>query len=228
VLVGPACPEAGAELAERTLAEMNIQPWRSDAIMGIELVFQPPPGADTHPFWTTCLEWSRTHYEHPLSAVIHRDQKHPHMHLIALAVSGGRLNGNGLSSGPNRFTLQRRAFMENMRDLLGLRPDRKCKTLADLAVSTGRGPKTRAEAVRRDAATLLASEATWARRATGMGVAGHGGPLSTTRNPHAHAEGPTPLLHSVSRLGVASALMAQIAIPQWANVLRPCPPPLNR
>lgn len=213
VLHGPACPDTAAELAINVLSELGIKPPRRDSIMAVELVFQPPDRADTPAFWSVCLAWSGIRYRHIVSAVVHRDQSRPHMHLIALAVADGRLAGNDLTSGPNRFVLQRRAFMAHVRDTLGLRPDRPVKTLADLVVSTGKGPKTRAAAARRDSELMRSTGAAWIRCTVGMGVDGHGGRAPETVNPHAHPKTPTPLLRSFSSL--ESVFVTWPSMPQF-------------
>ena len=162
VLRGPSSLAVALEVAQSILAEFDLTPRRADTIMGIELVFQPPDGADSPAFWTECLRWADARYQHVISAVVHRDQKRPHMHLLALAVADGRWAGHALTSGDMRTSLQGRDFTRDMREVLGIRRDRpakvtKVKTLARLAVSTGRGPKTRAAAERRDAALLRLS-----------------------------------------------------------------------
>lgn len=193
---GAACPLVAAEVARSVFDELNIVPARRDAIMGIEAVFQPPEGADTPEFWRECLSWVDGRYEHVLSAVIHRDQVRPHMHVLMLPIEGGKLAGNALTSGAGRFALQKRDFLAHMRDRLGLRPGRPVKTLAALAVTAGKGAKTHAAAARRDAKLLREVGAEWKREPMGMGVDGHGGSSLGAGNPHAQEKGQPPLLRS--------------------------------
>ncbi len=227
VLVGHACPVAAADLASGILDELGIKPPRCDSIMGIELVFQPPTGADLAAFWSACLAWSEGRYQHIVSAVVHLDQARPHMHLLALAVADGRLDGTHLTAGSNRFTLQRRDFLAHMRNVMGLRPDRKVKTLADLAVSTGKGAKTRTAAARRDAELTRKTGTDWKRADVGMVVDGHGGSASEMGNHHAQAKTPTTLLRSFSRLSALSWKWAQVAEfqRQPSAPMPPCPKP---
>ena len=227
VLHGAACPVAAASQAADTLASLGIEPRRADAIVGLELVFQPPDGADAPAFWVACLAWVSLGYEHVISAVVHRDQLRPHMHVLVLAVRGGRLDGNAMTSGQCRFAIQRRAFMAYMRSELGLRPDRKVKTLAELAVSTGRGPKTRAQAERSDRALLQRATTGPASARLGMGVDGHGGWHRQDTDPHAQPETPTPLLRGLSRLESVFALWRLVASQPCASPapMTPCPRP---
>ena len=175
VLRGSGRADVAADIARNVLDEHGIRPRRSDAIMAIELVMQPPVGADNPAFWTECLAWADSRYEYIVSATVHRDQARPHMHILVLAVADGRFAGNTMTAGVNRFVNQRRNFMSHMRETLGLRPDRKVKTLSDLAVSAGRGPKTKAQADRRDAALVRRHVPDGRRVDVGMGVDGHGG-----------------------------------------------------
>jgi hypothetical protein len=198
VLRGPACPLVAAELARSVLEELGATPARRDAIMGVEVVIQAPEGSDTPAFWSECLCWVESRYQHIVSVVVHRDQRQPHAHVIALAVADGRLAGNTLTSGAGRFTLQKREFLAHMRDRLGLRPDRPVKTLAALALTTGKGAKTHAAAARRDAKLNREAGADWKRETVGMGVDGHGGSSLETGNPHAHEKRQPPLLRSSS------------------------------
>ncbi len=235
VLIGPACPNAGAELVAGTLAKLGAKPPRRDTIIGIELVFQPPPDSDEAAFWRACLDWSSKRYERIVSAVVHRDQRHPHLHLLALALTGSRFAGNDMTSGPNRFVLQRRAFFAYVREALGLRPDRKTKTMTELALSTGKGAKTAAAAARSDTALIRRAAAKWAPGSVGMGVDGHGGCASTDVNPHARAKAPTPFLRALPALDSASSPLPDSLLHLWSQVARnprpspglptPCPPP---
>ena len=229
VLRGPACPLVAAELARSVLEELGIVPARRDTIMGVEAVVQAPEGSDTPAFWSECLRWVDGRYQHIVSAVVHRDQSRPHLHVIALAVVGGKLAGNALTSGAGRFTSQRREFLAHMRDRLGLRPDRPVKTLAALALTTGKGAKTHAAAARRDAELARKAGTDWKRGTVGMGVDGHGGSSLETGNPHAHEKGQPPLLRSVSLPSHIRQLWAQVAVfgPAAPPPMTPCPKPLQ-
>lgn len=193
VLRGSASLPVAAELVRNAFDEMGIVPARADAIAGIELVFQPPDGQDKPAFWSECLAWVDARYQHVVSAVVHRDQKRPHIHVIALAVSGGKLAGNTLTSGAGRFTIQRREFMAHVFATLGLRPNRRAvDPLKKLALSTGKGARTAAGAASRDAKLTREAGAEWRRPDVCMGVGVHGGLSVATGNPHAHQKGQPP------------------------------------
>lgn len=154
VLVGSADPDVADELARNALEDLGIAPARADSIMGVEMVFQPPPEWDRPEFYDVCLRWVKGRYAFVVSAAVHRDQKRPHMHVIVLAIADGRLCGAELSSGENRLQAQRSDFMRHMRATLNLRPDRTAKqvpkSMASIFTNAGKGPKTSAAAQRRD------------------------------------------------------------------------------
>jgi hypothetical protein len=231
VLRGPTFPLVAAELVRSVLDELGVVPARRDTIMGIEAVIQAPEGADTPTFWAECLRWVESRYQHIVSAVVHRDQSRPHIHVIALAVAGGKLAGNTLTSGAGRFTLQKRDFLTHMRDRLGLRPDRPVKTLAALALTTGKGAKTHAAAARRDAKLNREAGADWRRETLGMGVDGHGGSETEcveTSNPHAHKKSEPPLLRTPSTPNTTSyrlAMKTRRPAPKTADFWRHRRPP---
>lgn len=208
VWAGPDRLDVAEALVCDTLESLGIVPKRRDAIMGVEMVFQPPHGVDLPAFWRACLQWAQSRFEHIVSAAVHHDQKRPHMHVLALAISGGRLAGNEMTASPHRPKQRRADFMAYIRRTLGLRPDRKVKTLADLAVSTGKGPKTRAAADRRDAALVRSVGKMKEPAEVGLGVHGLGGSASKHGNPHSPQP---PVIAQLSRAAKVALLWALIA-----------------
>ena len=208
---GPDRLDVAEALVRDTLESFGLEPKRRDTIMGVEMVIQPPHVIDLRVFWSECLAWAHGRFEHVVSAVVHHDQKRPHMHILALAVAGGRLAGNELTASPNRRHQRRADFMAYMRHTMGLRPDRAVKTLGDFAASPGKGPKSRAEAERRDAALIRSAVAVRQPSNVGMGVDGHGGSVLAKGNPHAQGKEATPLIAQLSRADKVRLLWALVA-----------------
>lgn len=155
VLIGSSAPHEAAAEAAAVFKSLGVKPPRSDSIVGVELVFQPPEEHDTSTFYDACLAWTRANYEHLLSAVVHRDQKRPHMHVLVLALEGNKLSGAALTSGSRRLQAQRAHFMAHMRKELGIRADRQGNSkrrLVDIFTGKGKGAQTRESAARSDAA----------------------------------------------------------------------------
>jgi hypothetical protein len=139
VLLGSGDPKVAAELAANIFDELGVIVRRRDAIMGIEMVLQPPAGWDCDQFWNAGLRWIRGRYQHVISAVVHRDQKRPHMHVLALAIVDGKLDGAAMTSHDNRLSAQRRDFKAFMTAMFGFRSGRQPRTMGVLGtfVSTG-------------------------------------------------------------------------------------------
>ncbi len=216
VLRGPACPLVAGELAKNVMDELGLVPPRRDTIMGLEVVVQAPDGADTPAFWAACMSWFAGRYEHVISAVVHRDQKRPHAHIIMLAIAAGKLAGHALTSGAHRVMSQRRDFMAAVFVALGLRPNRVSDPLEKLALSPGRGAKTAAAAAARDAKLTSQTGADWKRDEACMAVASggvHGGSPPETGNRHAREKGQPPILRSGR------------PAPRTADFWRPCRQP---
>lgn len=170
VLVGEQTPDGVAAYAAGILAALGLSyPARVDAVAAFEVVIQPPSGWDVPEFWGAAMAWVMGRFECVVSAVVHRDQMRPHAHILALPIQGGRLAGRDMQRGDFGFPRLTRAFKLRMREALGLRGDRP-DAITSLALTAGRGPKTHAEAARRDAAMV--------RRAGGAGLGmdidGHG------------------------------------------------------
>jgi hypothetical protein len=155
------CASTALSIFDELGIDLNGPGVRVDAIVGIEYVFQPQPGWDVSIFYESCLAWIDGRFHHVISAIVHRDQIRPHMHVLVLAVLHGKLAGAALTSQENRLEAQRSDFMAYMRVTLGVRPDREAKSpatstaLTKLAISAGKGPKTRAAAANSDAALEL-------------------------------------------------------------------------
>jgi hypothetical protein len=220
VWAGPDRLDVAVALVRDTLEALDIEPRRRDAIMGVELVFQPPYGIELHPFWAACMTWAQSRFEHIVSATVHHDQKRPHMHVLALAISGGRLAGNEMTASPHRPKQRRADFMAFMRQTLGLRPDRKVKTLGDIAASHGKGPKTRAEAEKREA------RMGGARPEVGVGVHGLGGSQPEPINPHSPQPPVIAHLSHHDKVRLLWALVADLRVTP-ASPLEPPPKPVQ-
>jgi hypothetical protein len=156
VLEGGDCPDAVAALAASILAGFGLTyPARVDAVAAFELVIQPPSWGDTVEWWRAAMQWVHGKYQHVLSAVVHRDQRRPHGHVLVLAVVGGALAGRSLQRGGWAFRTLRASFGTHMASAAPMAAPR-VDALTRLALTSGRGPKTRAEAARRDASSASA------------------------------------------------------------------------
>lgn len=233
VLRGPASLSVAVELVRNVFDELGIAPARADAIPGLELVFQPPEGHDTPAFWSECLRWVDGRYQHVVSAVVHRDQKRAHLHVIAMAVVGGKLAGHALTAGVNLLQRQRREFMAHIFATLGLRPNRRAADpLKALALTAGKGARTAAEAARRDTELTRSAGAEWKRPGVCMAVGAidvHGGLSLETGNRHAHEKARPPYCAVLPRPEANPENGPQTPVFEAtpATPMTPCPKPLQ-
>lgn len=93
---------------------------RKDAVRGIEVVISLPSNhdLDEFAFFSDCVEWCAKYFGIPvLSAVIHRDEPHPHSHTILVPLVGDRLQGSRLVGNKAKW----RAMQENFYEGIGIR-----------------------------------------------------------------------------------------------------------
>jgi Plasmid recombination enzyme len=170
VLRGAKHASAVDQAGRQLLAEHGANPTRKDAIMGIEIVFQAPTSWDVPQFYAECIRWAEEWFQADagsvLSAVVHRDQRRPHMHVLMLPLLDGRLQGHAMTSGAKGRGAQA-AFRKHMRERLGLRPDRE-RSFGDIMTGMGAGPRRREEAERRDRELMR-------RASMGLAVGGRSG-----------------------------------------------------
>lgn len=190
------------QAARRLLGERGAAPSRKDAIMGIEIVFQPPEGWDTQVFYDECLRWAEEWFQADagamLSAVVHRDQRRPHMHVLMLPLLDGRLQGHAMTSGVKGRGAQA-AFRKHLRERLGLRPDRE-RSFGEIMTSAGAGPRRRVEAERKDRELVR-------RASLGLAVAGPSG-LQADASAVVATAMPQTAMYCVSPPGLSRELRA--------------------
>lgn len=107
ILYGEITASAVKNYAENLMREAGVLALRKNAMRGIESLFTLPPqsGIDEAAFFIDCLEWVKTPFPVPiLSAIVHRDEEAPHMHVILLPLLDGRMQGSKLMGDRKRFT----------------------------------------------------------------------------------------------------------------------------
>ena len=192
VLVGPATPDQGAQEASKKFKALGIAPSRWDNIAAVEIVVQPPDGWGCDEFWNESLTWVGREVGPIFSAVVHRDQDVPHMHVIVLAIQDGQLAGSALTTGDCSLPARQKHFTQHMRATFGLRADRTPgkagrrikgkRSMAAIFTSPGKGPRRHEEAKRSDAKFERRASEQWAKRLVGQEVA----PTSCARPLIAH------------------------------------------
>ncbi len=131
VLEGPDTPLAVNAACWGILLKSGYR-HRANAAVAVEVVIRPPDGWDVPAFWAACLEWAGKTYQHVISAIIHRDQRRVHVHIIAAAVVGGTWVGADIAKGKLGAPRITSSVKDYMRAKFGIRADRAPRTFADI------------------------------------------------------------------------------------------------
>ncbi len=96
---------------------------RKDAVHGIEIIFCLPMRHKLNEvaFFESCIAWCREYFRVPiLSAVVHRDEDHPHCHIILIPLVNSRLQGSALCGNRSKWRAMQEHFFENVGIHFGL------------------------------------------------------------------------------------------------------------
>lgn len=123
-LYGPATADGVANAARDAMREHGIVAPRKNATLGIEIVVSLPAGLaiDYLAYFHDAMAWAQQHYRVPLlSAIIHNDEKNPHLHLVLLPVRDGKLVGSELLGDRTTVKAMQKGFHEEVAKQYGLR-----------------------------------------------------------------------------------------------------------
>jgi Plasmid recombination enzyme len=125
VLAGPPDAEGIASLAAQLMGEAGVLfPVRKDCIMGIEVVFSLPAttSVDIRAYFEAALAWTREEFAPApiISAVVHLDEPHPHMHVLVLPLIDGSMQGGKVAGYKATFNRRKRDFYLNVARDFGL------------------------------------------------------------------------------------------------------------
>lgn len=121
---GPATADGVASAARDAMREHGIVAPRKNATLGIEIVVSLPAGLaiDYLAYFRDAMAWAQQHYRVPLlSAIIHNDEKNPHLHLVLLPVRDGKLVGSELLGDRTTVKAMQKGFHEQVAKQYGLR-----------------------------------------------------------------------------------------------------------
>jgi hypothetical protein len=113
-LLGLQAPKSIAAMAQVMMSAANIR-MRKDMVRAIEFVVSLPlaHGIDADTYFRSAMAWIGKRYggmQNILSADIHRDEPHLHMHVLLLPLIGGRMIGSVLLGGPAQMRAMQRDF----------------------------------------------------------------------------------------------------------------------
>lgn len=109
-------------------AGVDVAKLRRDYVQCIELLVSLPPGSGTpeDAFFAAAVDWAGARYgsENLLSAVAHKDEAAPHLHILVMPLVDGRMSGGELRSA-QALQQTSKDFFEKVARRFGLRqPER--------------------------------------------------------------------------------------------------------
>jgi hypothetical protein len=98
---------------------------RSDAVLALEVLFSLPIhrlDIDQKSYFEECLKWGSRVFQPAeiISAEVHLDEAHPHMHLIFFCVTATQLVGNGLRGNKQKYAARQNDFHTSVAQKFGL------------------------------------------------------------------------------------------------------------
>ena len=126
ILAGPGTPAGVAALALTLMAGagVDVGKLRKDHTQAHELLFTLPADTtvNTQDYFKHCHAWAVDQFGHDniLSAVIHRDESTPHMHILIVPIQAGRYVGTSLIDRA-RLARLRASFASDVAPAFGLR-----------------------------------------------------------------------------------------------------------
>ena len=120
--------------------ELRNNAIRKDAILGIELIFSIPESRadiDFNQFFTEAFDWACKSYTplRPLSAEVHLDEAHPHLHIVFSCIVPDRLLGSRLYASPKENRKREKDFFEKVASKHGLQIKPKLRKSEKLATA---------------------------------------------------------------------------------------------
>lgn len=125
VLAGPPDADDLPAHAHQLMVDAGVQlPLRSDCIMGLELIFSlhATSTVDLRAYFAACLEWVTDEFSPApvISAVVHLDEQHPHLHVIVLPLIGSSMQGGKVLGYQGTFKRRQRDFYLRVAKRFGL------------------------------------------------------------------------------------------------------------
>ncbi len=124
-LLGRPTPEdVAAHAIEQRLAA-GITKLRKDAVTAVEIVFSLPAGSpiDHDEYFSRCLAWAGGQFGgagNILSADIHNDEAHPHLHVLMLPLRDGRMVGSDMVGNRQALASKQTNFHKEVASHFGL------------------------------------------------------------------------------------------------------------
>lgn len=111
--------------AEQLMHAAGIRNLRKDVVFAVEYLFSLPPETrvDVQAYFDASIEWLTSHICCPIvSAVIHLDEKAPHMHVLVLPLVNGRMQGSAVVGYKENLADLKRSHYERVAQAFDLAP----------------------------------------------------------------------------------------------------------
>ena len=127
ILEGEDSSEKIKNIANQLMKNAGVLPLRKNACRCIELLISIPKDTQINliDFFKDSLNWIKSFYRVPiLSAVIHRDESTPHMHVLMLPLVENKMQGDQVAGDRTKIKTMRDSFFQNIGIKYGFTPPR--------------------------------------------------------------------------------------------------------
>lgn len=128
ILYGENSASGVKNYAENLMREAGVLPLRKNAMRAFEIVISLPivSTINKQQYFDDSLHWAKDFFGVPvISAVVHRDESAPHMHVLLLPLSDGRMQGDKVVGNRLRLLEMQDSFHRMVGHPHGLQPPRK-------------------------------------------------------------------------------------------------------
>lgn len=118
-LWGPGTPEGVANLARSLMTQHEVKKLRKDAVRAVEVILSLSlnHGIDDTAFFMDSMHWFAQRFgglENLLTADIHRDESHDHVHMLFMPLVDGRMLGSQMVGGRSKIKSCKLSFNEEI------------------------------------------------------------------------------------------------------------------
>jgi len=125
ILEGATKASAVKDYAETLMREAGALPLRKNAMRAFEIIISLPSKStiNREQYFDDSLQWAKDFFKVPvISAVAHLDESAPHMHVLLLPLSNGKMQGDKVVGNRGRFLTMQESFYRLVGKPHGLHP----------------------------------------------------------------------------------------------------------
>ncbi len=123
-LLGADTPEGVAKQAKEMMRSAGVTKLRKDAVTALEVIFSIPDSLviDREAYFAKCIAWAGDEFggmDNILSADLHNDEAHPHLHVLVLPLREGRMVGSEMMGNRQALVNRQKRFYEEVASPFG-------------------------------------------------------------------------------------------------------------